>query len=170
MKSKTKVETFVPAVDAAFSLDDFMPHRLAVATRALSSVFADTCLRQADVSIPEWRLLASIGRMGNASPTIIGQQADMDKVQISRASAALVARGILKSIRDTSDGRGRKLSLTKKGVALHNDVMKLSSEFRNELTTLLGKPETDKLGKSLSKILKYAARVASEEDNLDKAA
>jgi DNA-binding MarR family transcriptional regulator len=167
MEMRSKADTLVSAVDTTFSLSDFLPHRLAVAARGISSAFANTCLQQAGVSIPEWRLLATVGRIGTASPTIIGKQADMDKVKTSRASAALVARGFLRTMKDTSDGRGRQLSLTKKGVALHNDVMKLSSEFRDELTTLLSKQETNKLNRLLSKILDYADRLTSEEHNLD---
>jgi DNA-binding MarR family transcriptional regulator len=173
MKMKSKVETFVPAVNAVFNLDDFIPHRLAVAASALTSMFAATCLKEAGVSTPEWRVLATLGRLGAISPTVIGQQANMDKVQTSRASGGLVAGGYLKRTKDTSDGRGRRLSLTKKGVALHNEIAKLSAQFRIDLATVLGKQETDRLGKSLSKIAAYADRStsgASDPSELEEAA
>jgi DNA-binding MarR family transcriptional regulator len=167
MTTKTRIETFA-SVGPAFNLDDFIPHRLAVTARAITSMFADTCLKKAELSIPEWRLLATLGRLGTASPTSIGQRADMDKVMTSRASASLAARGYLTVTKDTRDGRVRQLSLTKKGVALHNAVVKLSAEFRNDLGAVLSKQDTSKLGKSLSQIRTYA-QPASEATNSDEA-
>jgi DNA-binding MarR family transcriptional regulator len=76
----------------------------------------------------------------------------MDKVKVSRAAASLVARGLLKQAPDPSDGRGRLLSLTRKGVATHRGVVPLARELEVQLASGLGRTEWHALLKALSRL------------------
>ena len=69
--------------------------------------------------MPEWRLLAAVGRYSVLSPTVAGERTSMDKVKVSRAAASLMARGLLRQTQDPDDGRGRLLRLTRKGATVY---------------------------------------------------
>src|SRR5215469_8063860 len=107
----------------AFRLEDFLPYRLSVAANRVSRLFARRYSEAFGLSIPEWRVLAIVGRFGTLSPTAVGEWTAMDKVKVSRAAASLVARGMLRQAHDPEDGRGRLLRLTRKGSAVHDGMV-----------------------------------------------
>ena len=74
-----------------FRLEEFLPFRLSVAAESVSRLIAKQYLAQTGLSMPEWRLLAAVGRFGVLSPTVAGERTAMDKVKISRAASALAA-------------------------------------------------------------------------------
>src|ERR1700739_345732 len=91
----------------AFRLEDFLPYRLSVAANRVSRLFARQYTKTYGLSIPEWRMLAIVGRFGTLAQRAGGEWTAMDKVKVSRAAASLVARGLLKQTQDPRDGRGR---------------------------------------------------------------
>src|SRR5271157_3647896 len=116
MKTRLRQHMRMPEVsDAAFHLEDFLPYRLSVAANRVSRLFARRYAEAYGLSIPEWRVLAMVGRFGTLSPSAVGEWTAMDKVKVSRAAASLAARGLLKQTPDPHDGRGRLLRLTRKG-------------------------------------------------------
>ena len=102
----------------AFKLENFLPYRLSVAANRVSRLFARRYFEAFGLSIPEWRVLAIVGRLGTLSPSAVGEATAMDKVKVSRAAASLVARGLARQTQDPQDGRGRLLRLTRRGVAV----------------------------------------------------
>ena len=103
-----------------FKLEDFLPYRLSIAANRVSRVFARRYSEHSGLSIPEWRVLATVARFGTVSPSAVGEWTAMDKVKVSRAAAALVARGLLRQSADPRDGRGR----------VRTKVVRLSGELR----------------------------------------
>ena len=109
--------------------------------------------------MPEWRLLAAIGRFGVLSPTAAGERTSMDKVKVSRAAASLVARGLVRQSQDPEDGRGRLLRLTRKGTALYIDVAPTARNIEDTLARGLTKTELNALHKALGKLCEHARSV-----------
>ena len=87
------------ANDQAFKLEDFLPYRLSVAANRVSRLCARRYTKAFGLSIPEWRVLAVVGRFDTLSPSAVGEWTAMDKVKVSRAAASLVARGELAEAR-----------------------------------------------------------------------
>ncbi|HXA26388.1 MAG TPA: MarR family transcriptional regulator, partial [Acetobacteraceae bacterium] len=112
-----------------FRLEEFLPYRLSVAANRVSRLFARRYSEAYGLSIPEWRVLAMIGRFGTLSPSAVGEWTAMDKVKVSRAAASLVARGLLRQTQDPRDGRGRLLHLTRKGATVYQGVVPLACEL-----------------------------------------
>ena len=120
MKTETTRRAVMPALnDDAFRLEDFLPYKLSVAANRVSRLFARRYSEAYGLTIPEWRVLAMVGRFGTLSPSAVGEWTAMDKVKVSRAAASLVERGLLKQTQDPKDGRGRLLRLTRKGGTVH---------------------------------------------------
>jgi DNA-binding MarR family transcriptional regulator len=124
----------MPAANGdAFRLEDFLPYRLSVAASRVSRLFARRYSEAYGLSIPEWRVLAIVGRFDTLSPSAVGEWSAMDKVKVSRAAASLVARGLVRQTQDPRDGRGRLLRLTRRGVAVYQGMVPLACELEGQL-------------------------------------
>jgi DNA-binding MarR family transcriptional regulator len=153
MKTKSGRNGAVAAVNGEpFRLEDFMPYRLSVAANHVSRLFARRYSEAYGLTIPEWRVLAIIGRIGSLSPTAVGEATAMDKVKVSRAAASLVARGMLKQTQDPEDGRGKLLRLTRKGAAVHEGMVPLAHELEGQLAAGMSRAEWGSLLRALEKL------------------
>jgi DNA-binding MarR family transcriptional regulator len=141
-----------PANGDAFRLEDYLPYRLAVAANRVSRLCARRYSETYGLSIPEWRVLAVVGRFGTLSPSAVGEWTAMDKVKVSRAAASLVARGLLKQTHDPDDGRGRLLRLTRKGLAVRQGLVPVAHELEEQLAEGLSRTEWGGLLKALDKL------------------
>jgi DNA-binding MarR family transcriptional regulator len=139
-----------------FQLENFLPFRLSVAAESVSRVIARQHLVHLGLGMPEWRLLAAVGRFGILSPSVAGEQTAMDKVKVSRAAASLAARGLLRQARDPDDGRGRLLSLTRKGTTIYSGVSPTAREVETLLAAGLSKAEWITLNRALDKLSEHA--------------
>ena len=158
MKSKTAARNGnAPANGDAFRLEEFLPYRLSVAANRVSRLFARRYNAAYGLSIPEWRVLAMVGRFGTLSPSAVGESTAMDKVKVSRAAASLVARGLLKQTQDPNDGRGRLLRLTRRGVAVQQGMIPLACELEEQLAGGMSRNEWGGLLKALDKLAAHVA-------------
>lgn len=144
---------------AGFRLEDFLPYRLSVTSNRVSRLLGRRYAEAFGISIPEWRVIAAVGRFGTLSPSAVGEHTAMDKVKVSRAAAGLVARGLLKQAQDPQDGRGRLLSLTRKGVAVHQGVVPLARALEVSLAAGLSRGEWATLQKALVKLNAHAQAI-----------
>ncbi len=151
---KAKARGAAPLAEAVddFRLEEFLPYRLSVAANRVSRLLARGYSEHFGLSIPEWRVLATVGRFGSVSPSAVGEWTAMDKVKVSRAAASLVARGLLKQSMDPKDGRGRLLRLTRKGASVHNGVVPLAREMQDTLAEGLGRTEWHALNRALVRL------------------
>jgi DNA-binding MarR family transcriptional regulator len=153
MKTKSGRRTAMPELNGeAFKLEDFLPYRLSVAANRVSRLFARRYSQAYGLSIPEWRVLAMVGRFGTLSPSAVGEWTAMDKVKVSRAAASLVTRGILRQTQDPLDGRGRLLRLTRKGTAVHQSMVPMACELEEQLAGGMSRTEWSGLLRALDKL------------------
>jgi len=165
MITKSGKRTRMPESNGeAFRLEDFLPYRLSVAANRVSRMFARRYSEAFGLSIPEWRVLAIVGRFGTLSPTAVGESTAMDKVKVSRAAASLVARGLLKQTHDPEDGRGRLLRLTRKGAAVHDGMVPLACELEEQLAEGLSRAEWGALLKALDKLSSHAKECGGNQN------
>ena len=158
MKTKSgRTRRELPAADGeGFRLEDFLPYRLSVAANRVSRLFARRYSAAFGLSIPEWRVLAIVGRFDTLSPSAVGEWTAMDKVKVSRAAASLVARGLLRQTQDPHDGRGRLLRLTRRGVTVYEGMVPLACELEGQLAEGLSRSEWGVLLKALDKLSAHA--------------
>lgn len=152
MKAKARPMAPPDAALSDFRLEDFLPYRLSVAANRVSRLFSRRYSETYGLTIPEWRVLATIARFGTLSPGAVGEWTAMDKVKVSRAAASLVAHGLVRQSPDPNDGRGRRLRLTRKGVSVHEGVVPLARELEATLADGLSRPEWLALNKALSRL------------------
>jgi DNA-binding MarR family transcriptional regulator len=157
-----------PAGDE-FKLEDFLPYRLSVTSNRVSRLFARRYSETFGISIPEWRVIAMVGRFGTLSPSAVGDHTAMDKVKVSRAAASLVGRGLLKQSQDPHDGRGRLLSLTRKGSSVYQGVVPLARELEATLADGMSRTEWVALQKALARLNAHVLEIEGPEtgDGID---
>jgi DNA-binding MarR family transcriptional regulator len=109
--------------------------------------------------MPEWRLLAAVGRFSVLSPTAAGERTSMDKVKVSRAAASLVARGLLRQAQDPEDGRGRLLRLTRKGAGIYAGLKPMAEQIETTLAAGLSKTEWNALHKALGRLMEHTQAI-----------
>ena len=140
----------------AFKLEDFLPYRLSVAANRVSRLCARRYTKAYGLSIPEWRVLAIVGRFDTLSPSAVGEWSAMDKVKVSSAAASLVARGLLRQTQDPRDGRARLLRPARRGVAVYEGMVPLACELEDQLAEALSRSEWSVLLKALAKLSIHA--------------
>jgi DNA-binding MarR family transcriptional regulator len=104
---------------AGLALERFMPYRLSYSANLVSEAIAQQYSVIFNLTIPEWRVLAHTAEQSGITQQEIGLRTRMDKVTVSRATIALVARGLIARHKNRADRRSRLLSLTRSGRQLY---------------------------------------------------
>lgn len=133
-------------------LDSFMPYRLSVVTNRVSSAIARHYSDRFGLSIPEWRVMAVLGQSPGLSAREVAERTAMDKVQVSRAVAALLAAKRLARTAHAQDGRVAHLTLTIKGREIYNQVVPLALALEQQFLSVLSPAERKALDSLLAKL------------------
>jgi len=104
-------------------LERFVPYRLSVLMLRISNAIARSYERRFHLSVPEWRVMAVLGRFGPLSANGVAEKTQMDKVRVSRAVARLAAAGRVSRRVDRTDRRRSVLALTAAGEAIHREIV-----------------------------------------------
>ncbi|MBN8927795.1 MAG: hypothetical protein BGO51_00865 [Rhodospirillales bacterium 69-11] len=170
MKARAKDAALPRDQAGTFHLEDFMPYRLAVTSARVSRIFMRNYAEKFGLTIPEWRVLAVVGRYEVLSPSAVGELTAMDKVKVSRAAASLVGRGLLRQSQDPADGRGRLLRLTRKGVTMFGHVVPMARGLEEQLAEGLSRTEWAALSRALNKLDAQCRALDGEDEEAAEAA
>ena len=100
---------------AAIELEGFLPYRLNVLATLVSQSLAKVYGDRFGISIPEWRVLATLGQFREKTAREIGLHSHMHKTTVSRAVAALAERNLIARRPNREDMREAYLTMTPKG-------------------------------------------------------
>ena len=118
-------------------LEKFLPYRLSILSNRVSRAIAARYARAFDLSIPEWRVIAVLGRQPGLTAKDIAEATEMDKVAVSRAVARLVAAKRVGAAPDPKDARRQLLSLTAAGANVHARIAPVALECEQRLLAAL---------------------------------
>jgi DNA-binding MarR family transcriptional regulator len=122
-----------PATGAVLELEGFLPYRLNVLATLVSQNLARVYSERFGISIPEWRILATLGQFGEMTAREIGQHSRMHKTTVSRAVAALEKRQLVERRPNRQDMREAFLTMTPKGEAIYREIVPLARRFAQDL-------------------------------------
>jgi DNA-binding MarR family transcriptional regulator len=137
-------------------LDRFIPFRLSVLTNKVSGAIARHYSERFGLSIPEWRVMAVLGETPGLSAREVAERTAMDKVQVSRAVASLVAARRVARTPDDKDGRIGRLALTRAGMAIYEEIVPLALSLERTFVAALSRDEREALDRLLSKLTRQA--------------
>lgn len=115
------------------NLDKFLPYRLSVTSHSVSTNIARVYEKRFGVSIPEWRVIAILGRYPGLSAVEVAERTLMDKVAVSRAVTKLIKTGRIDREFADADRRRSILNLSEEGRQVHNEIAPLALRFEREL-------------------------------------
>ena len=146
--------------DASGNLADFLPYQLSVTSNAVSALIAERYRKRFALKIPEWRVMAVLGDIAEASGTGKGAMTQralteatlMDKVAVNRACKVLEERGLVTRAPNAADGRSHLMVLTPEGKAIHAEVMPLAQATERELFAGFSAAEQTRLRAMLERL------------------
>jgi len=140
------------ALAGGLILEDFLPYRLSVLMLRISNAIARSYERRFRLTVPEWRVMAVLGRFGPLSAMGVAEKTQMDKVRVSRAVARLVASGRVSRRTDPADRRRSVLALTAEGRAVHRKIVPHARRVEARLLAGLAPTERSQLDRLVAKL------------------
>lgn len=131
--------------------DHYIPALLLFVANKLGSGASNTYRRQFGVGVTEWRILSLLANEPNCSAKRICEFFDLDKALVSRTLQVLAKSQIVEIDLDTY--RKRTIRLTRKGLALHNRIIKVALAREKRLLTGFSQSEIDTLAGFLGRLL-----------------
>lgn len=118
-------------------LETFLPYRLNRIAAAVSQDFRSVYGPHHDLTVPEWRVLATLGQFEAISAKAVGRHSSMHKTKVSRAVRALEERHWLKRSESAADRREEILSLTVQGRKAYGEIVPQALAFEKRLLDAL---------------------------------
>jgi DNA-binding MarR family transcriptional regulator len=137
-------------------LEDFLPYRLSILSNRVSRAIAARYAKTFDLTIPEWRIIAVLGRQPGLTAKEIAEATEMDKVAVSRAVARLVAAKRVAARADRDDARRQILALTSQGESVHGRIAPIALAAEEKLLAALDTRERTQLDALLDRLLEAA--------------
>lgn len=139
-------------------LEKFMPYRLVRLSSTVSTTIARAYDKEFKLSIPEWRVIAILGRFPGLSAVEVAEQTFLDKVAVSRAVTKLIKNGRIDRQFADADRRRSILNLSEKGREVHDGVAKLALKFEEQLLESLDNAEIEQFNAVMDKLLEKAQK------------
>jgi DNA-binding MarR family transcriptional regulator len=148
-----------PAPSELLVLEAFLPYRLSILSNRVSGAIAARYAKTFDLTIPEWRIIAVLGRRPGLTAKEIAEATEMDKVAVSRAVARLSARRRIRATADREDARRQQLRLTRDGEDLHARIAPIALATEEKLLSALNARERAELDALIDRLLQAARRL-----------
>jgi len=142
-------------------LEDFLPYRLSVLSHTISTNIARVYEKRFGVSIPEWRVIAILGRFPGLSAVEVADRTLMDKVAVSRAVTKLIKNGRIDREFADADRRRSILNLSEEGREVHNEIAPLALQFERELLQDISEEDYATYNVILNRLLSKARLLGS---------
>lgn len=137
-------------------LEDFLPYRLSILSNTVSGKIAEAYEKRFGLSIPEWRVIAILGRFPGLSAVNVAERTLMDKVAVSRAVTKLVKNGRIDREFADADRRRSILNLSDDGRRVHDEIAPLALQFERDLLLGLNQEEIEMLDTIIERLLARA--------------
>ena len=147
-------------MDYDLKLEDFLPYQLAVLSNTVSTTVARAYDQRFKVSIPEWRVIAVLGRFTGLSAIEVAERTMLDKVAVSRAVTKLIKSGRIDRQFADADKRRSILNLSEEGKTLHDEIGQLGLQFERDLVEGFSEDEMKNLNDLIQRLLARARLIS----------
>ena len=156
----SEIVAFLNGVDSEWSSSGserrkLLTFRLFILSRLITRQSTRYLKKHHDLSVAEWAILA---QLADVSPRTLRQFAGynhIDKAQLSRASSALLKRGLLEREFDPKDGRSVLFLITPEGRELRDKVLPARREFNKKLMDQLSEEDCSGLDSGIDALTNY---------------
>jgi len=148
-----------------FDLEDFLPYRLSLLSNTTSQGIAQIYQKDHQLSIPEWRVMAVLGRYPGLTASQVCERTVMDKVTVSRAVKMLLDKQLVQRLTHASDRRKRPLQITRpKGRRLLEEIIPFALDYQAALLKSLTQGEWRLLDGLIAKLLNASTALNRQRD------
>ncbi|AEI82683.1 transcriptional regulator MarR family (plasmid) [Cupriavidus necator N-1] len=134
---KTSESTFItpaaPVIPDGFDLEQSVPYLLNRAGVGIGVAFT-TYLRQFDITLPGYRVLASLAHKDQQAIVELAEHTSIDVSTLSRLVTSLEDKGLVMRRRDDADARSVKIHLRPQGAQLASQTIPLGVLFERVVT------------------------------------
>lgn len=163
--SRLAPQIATPVMSKELILEAFLPYRLAILSHSVSHSIASIYESRFGVSIPEWRVIAIVGRFPDLSAVEVAERTVMDKVAVSRAVTKLIKSGCIDRQFADADRRRSILNLTTKGREVHDEIAPLALQMEADLLEDLDSDEVEVLDRVIDKLYAKSQLFAKPHEN-----
>ncbi|MCC7346109.1 MAG: MarR family transcriptional regulator [Variibacter sp.] len=147
---------------ATLRLEEFLPYRLNVLAVLVSQALARLYGDRYGISVPEWRVLVTLGQFGVMTGKAIGAHSHMHKAKVSRAVALLEQRAFVSRRANAADHRQALLSLTAAGQAIYQEFAPVAHAFSQRLLECLSPADRAALDRAIGQLTERSAAMVAE--------
>jgi len=147
--------------DKELILEEFLPYKLAILSHTVSSLVARVYDKTFGLTIPEWRVIAIVGRFQGLSAVEVAERTMMDKVAVSRAVTKLIKSGRIEREFADADRRRSILNLSEEGRKVHDEVAPLALQMEDDLLHGLTEDEVGTLNIVIERLLARARFISA---------
>lgn len=144
---------FAAPEDDVLALERFLPYRLSVLANTVSRALARQYQERFGLNIPQWRVMAVLGRFPDLSANEVAEKTAMDKVMVSRAVAGLLQDGRLERRLSPTDRRRSSLRLSRDGHRVYAQIVPLAQAYERALVEALGPEDMSAMDRAIDRLL-----------------
>ena len=116
--------TYIMSKEHIIKLDEFWPYQVTVLANLIARNTTAILKAHGEMNLSQWRVLAAVAEKEGRTAAQVVAVTPMDKGIVSRATASLVANGILEKTDDQDDKRRSRLFVTKRGKSIYRRIAK----------------------------------------------
>lgn len=146
--------------DTRVVLERFLPYRLNVLASLTSNALAQIYAERFGLTIPGWRVVATLGQYEVRTARDIAAHGVMHKSTVSRAVSDLERRGLIRRRANSQDRREELLELTAQGRGIYEALVPEALAFEDRLVSVLNATEQRSLAAVLDKLERHARTLA----------
>jgi DNA-binding MarR family transcriptional regulator len=147
---------------ALLKLEDFLPHRLNVLSSLVSLALTRVYGRYG-ITIPEWRVLVTLGENGVMTGKAIGAHTHMHKTKVSRAVAQLEERKFVTRRANRADLRESFLALAPAGRAIYEELAPKALEFMDRLFEVVPAADRPAFDRAMKQLTRRSTDLVGQE-------
>jgi DNA-binding MarR family transcriptional regulator len=122
---------------------DYLPLKLLLVAKLIDLHVGRLLAEKSGISVAEWRVVAQLGVLHNASVREMARQACVDRAEVSRSVASLEKRGFVQRHLNARDRRSPRFSLTPAGQTHLADFRPHWRRFQKSLAAKLTASERE---------------------------
>ncbi len=147
-----------------FDLEQFLPYRLSRLSNTVSQGIARFYQERHQLTVPEWRVMAVLGRYPGLTASEVCTRTVMDKVTVSRAVNSLLEKNYLQRLVDDSDRRKRPLRVSKPGGQhVLDEVLPYAMDYQSTLRSSLTPKEWSQFDSLIKKLFTTASEMNQQD-------
>lgn len=163
--SDAKQDPLFHKLPDSFQAEETLPHAFTVLSNRISLTLQQVYRQRFGLSVVGWRLIGVLGVHSPLSAKELSEITVMDQVSISRAVDQLVSKKLLSRRIDQTDRRRVEIRLTKRGMAVYEQVIPVFFAAEKALLSGLAEDETILLRSIMKKLVVRSAEVLGTDSD-----